>query len=708
MINKRIKYIMFIILIIRTIYCIYLYNFKYSEWKNKIIDVKVENIEKITEDTVTYKIKYNRDTFLLNIRDTSYLYKYGDKIRILTSNYKIEKLGNPYEYDYKKYLNSKGIISNIYCIKIIKKIESNKDIFSPIYYIRDKMSEKLDKYMGTQNSNLLKSLLYGDDTLLDDKLKNKFSDIGMGHILCVSGTHVLFLLSSFDLILQDKKHKFLKVILLGYFYIISLFNVSLLRAICMFLCGLFKKKVTFKEKYIFTLLVILICNPYNIFNIGVIFSFLSILSIHLFNSLVSSWINIKLKIYNKFLVNNISLTISSQILLLPFLIYYFQSISLISIISNLFISVTLNIVLISGFSLFILFFIPILSNILIYICNIAISILIFQVNLIYKINYFNIKLPKPNVVIVIMYYFLVIVYLYGNKISIISWKNRKIIAKTEKIICYICVIYFFVWYIFTMYFESYVIFFNVGQGNMALLHNHTTNIIIDIGSTNQNIAGNIMLNFLKAKNINNIDAILITHMHSDHMNGVEEIIKNIKVKAIGYSLPVENSKEYEELLKLIDNSNVSKLILNGEDCLNINGIIIDVLSPPKKYVIKDEDMLNANSTIYLIENKDKNYLFMGDATKETEKYILDKYIYNKMDNNEKVSNKIKKLVTYQVGHHGSKTSTYEPFISNISSCNAIVSSKKSVYGHPNEEVLNLLSKYKFKILITEKLGAIKF
>ena len=149
---------MFIILIIRTIYCIYLYNFKYSEWKNKIIDVKVENIEKITEDTVTYKIKYNRDTFLLNIRDTSYLYKYGDKIRILTSNYKIEKLGNPYEYDYKKYLNSKGIISNIYCIKIIKKIESNKDIFSPIYYIRDKMSEKLDKYMGTQNSNLLKSL----------------------------------------------------------------------------------------------------------------------------------------------------------------------------------------------------------------------------------------------------------------------------------------------------------------------------------------------------------------------------------------------------------------------------------------------------------------------------------------------------------------------------------------------------------------------
>ena len=66
------------------------------------------------------------------------------------------------------------------------------------------------------------------------------------------------------------------------------------------------------------------------------------------------------------------------------------------------------------------------------------------------------------------------------------------------------------------------------------------------------------------------------------------------------------------------------------------------------------------------------------------------------------------MYIYQIGHHGSNTSTSEKFISDINSCYAIISASKKVYGHPSEEVIELLEKYNFKIKITEKEGAIIF
>ena len=109
-------------------------------------------------------------------------------------------------------------------------------------------------------------------------------------------------------------------------------------------------------------------------------------------------------------------------------------------------------------------------------------------------------------------------------------------------------------------------------------------------------------------------------------------------------------------------------------------------------------MLNANSTVYLVEKSKKKYLFMGDATKKTEKYILEKY-----------EEKKEKINVIQLSHHGSSTSSYEPFISKLNNqCICVISSKKKVYGHPSELVLKLLNKYNLKYKITEKEGAVLF
>lgn len=709
-IKKVITVLIIIVLIFRVISSIYVYNFKYKEWKNKKIDVSILDINKIEEDKIEYKVKYNEDIFLLEIKDINKIYKIGDKITVLTNNYLIKKYNNPYEFDYKLYLNSNKIVSKLYCIRILKEDTNNSIFLNCINYIRDNISNKLDGKLSNINSNMIKSFMYGEQNYLDKELKYKFINIGLGHVLCISGTHLIYLISTFEKITNSKKRIILNLIIIVYFYIISLFNTSLLRSIIMYFLSIINKKINFKEKYILTLFFILILNPYYVFNIGIIFSFLSVLSIKLFNNTIKSWLEIRFNSNDKiikYIIQNISLTLSAQILIIPFQIYYFQKVTLISVISNIVLAFILNILMYSIFSLFILFFIPILSDSLIFICDKVISLIILQVNILDKINYLNINIPKPNIIVFICFYLIIIFHLYQKYIIVYFWNYRNRVRVYIKIIKNICILIIIFWYIYTMYFENYVIFFNVGQGNMAFIHRYTKNIVVDIGSTKENIAGNILYNFLKAKNIDKIDMILITHMHSDHMNGVQNLIENnIDIQSVCYSIPYTRVEECAKLEKILKNNKIGIIKVRENDNIKIRDINIDILTPPKSNCIKDNDMLNANSTTYLIEINNKNYLFLGDSTKKTEQYILNTYMQN--DSNIEIREKLKNIYVYQVAHHGSNTSSNEEFVSKIRIKNAIFSAQKSIYGHPSEKVIDIFNKLNCNIFLTEKNGAIMF
>lgn len=205
----------------------------------------------------------------------------------------------------------------------------------------------------------------------------------------------------------------------------------------MYILSLFNNKMNFYKKYLISLMVILTLNPYYIFNVGIIFSFLSILSIKIFYSIINSYFELKIKSKNKvlrYIIQNISMTLSSQILILPFQLYYFQKISLICIVSNLLISFTINIFMYFIFLLFILIFIPIISNFIIVLCDKLLEIIILQVDILDKINYFNITFPKPNITFFLIFYIIIIIYLYDKLVIVLWWKRRKILKKIFRII----------------------------------------------------------------------------------------------------------------------------------------------------------------------------------------------------------------------------------------------------------------------------------
>ena len=194
----------------------YIYNEKYKSLLNKqqVFEVEIINIYKEEEDSITYKVRYDSNYFLLSCDNKEYKYKNKDRLVVLGKMYEIKKNNNPYEFDYKRHLNSNGIVNRIYSNKILKE-EINTE--SLIFKIRTMFSNKLELSMSYTNSNILKSIMYGDDLFLDSDIEDKFMNIGIGHFICVSGSHIIFLLKSFEKITKTKKLTILKFILLIFF-----------------------------------------------------------------------------------------------------------------------------------------------------------------------------------------------------------------------------------------------------------------------------------------------------------------------------------------------------------------------------------------------------------------------------------------------------------------------------------------------------------
>lgn len=653
------------------------------------------------------------------------MYKYGDVLSLRGKIVIPEKLGNPYEFDYKKYLNSKNIVAQIstYDVELVNVKKSN--IFLKIIYsFKDRVSYRIDSIMPEIESNLFKSMLYGDDKFLDEDIKEDFEKSGLSHLLAVSGSN-LAMIMMIILYISKKMNKNISVIfvvIIGYILCaFCSFEMSILRAsIFLVISTSFKNKEKSLNTYLkifLSFLCIVIYNPYSVFNIGMIMSYFAVISIVMFQSKILSFLDIRLKtilgikyvkpkkfkkvIYNIVytIILSLSFTLSVQILLFPIQIYFFNSFTLISFLSNLVISYIDNIFAIIGYTTILLSFIPYISNILLNTTYILLRVIIYISKFCASLDILNISLATPNILSLIIYY--ICILLLNNKKYVILYVKkslRKIVYLCIKICYLLSIIYIFTSYIYLNYFNNYVIFFNVEQGNMALIHYNNLNVIFDIGSTKENLASNIIINYLKKKNITKIDAVVLSHFHTDHINGInEKLLDEVKIEKVIYARPKEKQEEYDTLMSCINKRNISKIEVTKGENIQIGNMNIYFVSPDVNKKIEADDIANANSLVSFVTVKNKKILFMGDATKETEEYILNKNI-----------NDLNSIDFYQVGHHGSKTSSKDEFISKLNINTAIISAKKKVYNHPSEETLNTLFNHNISVKITEKDGAVKF
>ena len=236
-----------------------------------------------------------------------------------------------------------------------------------------------------------------------------------------------------------------------------------------------------------------------------------------------------------------------------------------------------------------------------------------------------------------------------------------------------------------------IYFFNVGQADCILVKNDGKNMLIDAGD---NEDGPLLVEYIKRLGISRIDYLIGTHVHEDHLGGMDNIIKEFKIGDIYIPYTTNKSKRvfYEDVISAIEQEGLdidyqekgNKFELGDAKC-EIKSI--DNLDP------SSSSNINSTSIVIQMEVNDNKYLFMADAEEYVESN--DEIIWEDID-------------VLKVGHHGSNTSSTEQFINTILPEIAIISVNEdnNSYGHPSETVIERLEGKECEVYRTDKNGTI--
>ena len=215
---------------------------------------------------------------------------------------------------------------------------------------------------------------------------------------------------------------------------------------------------------------------------------------------------------------------------------------------------------------------------------------------------------------------------------------------------------------------------DVGQSDCTVIVCDDKVMMVDTGTFHQVYKIRTALHEL---NIDTIDYMVITHQHDDHMSGAAEIINHYNVSNIIMpKLSGINSVEsdtYLNLIKVISKNNINAISVSAGDVFYLGSSCIEILSP----AVQDKE-LNNMSIVFKLSYYDTKFLFQGDADKSIEQQIL------KSDFD--ISADLIKL-----GHHGSKTSSYAPYLDEVAPEYAVISCNwDNNYGHPSFPVVERL------------------
>lgn len=231
-------------------------------------------------------------------------------------------------------------------------------------------------------------------------------------------------------------------------------------------------------------------------------------------------------------------------------------------------------------------------------------------------------------------------------------------------------------------------FIDVGQGDSILIQFAGKNILVDGGERNMGLR---VSSYLRNQGITEIDLMVATHPHSDHIGGLITILSDFKVKEVMDSGQVHTSKTYENFLTLIDQKNIPYRAAERGQTIDLDPYIkIEVLSPPPPSSrLKD---LNENSIVLKITYDQVTFLLMGDAGFDAEDFI----------SSDNIDSDILK-----VGHHGSKYATGTAFLKKVTPAVSVIQSGEgNSYGHPALETISRLQNTGSEIYRTDTHGSI--
>ena len=634
---------------------------KESIYKEETSFVGIVYKQKIFDDKMIFYLKAKEKIIVEYYKVGDKNIKIGDTIKVDGILTKPNNNTIPNLFNYKKYLYYNDIF---YIVKAtnVKKIANNTNA---IYFLKNIIYERIDNI--SKSNNYLKILILGDNTSLDETILDSYRQNGLSHLFSISGMHIsLFaalLLSILKRVSYDNYYNYSIIIAFLIVYVLLIGSQpSAIRSLTMYILFALNKVLNLKIKKIdimcLVLIVLLIINPFYIYNISFQYSYIISFSIILFSY--------KIKTINNKFIKLLYIPFLSFMVSIPICLYNSYQLNFLSIILNI-IYIPLVTTIIFPLSL-LSFIVPKISYILNFFTLVIekISLFISQKNL------GIIRFSKPNIFVIIIYYLFIYLFLYNKK-------------------------YYYIFIIMLIHINiSYcnnileITILDVGQGDSIFIKYpyNKSNILIDTGgiiNSNYKIVINKTIPYFRSKGIDQIDYLILTHGDYDHMGEAINLVNNFKVEKVIFNCGEYNDLE-KELIKVLDKKHIKYYSCIKE--LNIDN--------NKLYFLQTSvyDNENDNSNVIYTELAGYKFMFMGDASSTTEKEIMNIYDLPDID-------------VLKVGHHGSKTSSSREFIDEIEPKYSIISvGKNNRYGHPNKEALNNLENS--KIYRTDEDGSVMF
>lgn len=237
-----------------------------------------------------------------------------------------------------------------------------------------------------------------------------------------------------------------------------------------------------------------------------------------------------------------------------------------------------------------------------------------------------------------------------------------------------------------------VIFFDVGQGDSALIKSGDYAALIDTGTATSGLS---IAKKLRQNGVNKLDALILTHPHDDHIGSAEFLLDELPVENIILSDVLarddENARCYNDIKTYAKTNNINCYYAQEGMLLNIGNFELTVLMCDN--TAKDE---NDTSIIIMAENSGNKFLFMGDAELSAENKLISNRVNFDCD-------------VLKVGHHGSNSSTSVSFLDVATPKFAVIScGKNNQYSHPHNDILKRLRNKKIDIFRTDYSGDITF